>query len=146
MRKIFTICVAALLIGGCAQKDPFEELADGTCTSAQADSVTKHISGQIDALAQNDWELAYSFASADFQSGVSLDDFTQIINAQYLMLTENQGYQFSDCTVSESTIAQVVSVTSDEQVFSLTYKLTVKDSALGVESAVISEVVSQVNI
>lgn len=146
MRKIITICVAALLIGGCAQKDPFEELADGTCTSTQADSVTKHISGQIDALAQNDWELAYSFASENFQSGVSLEDFSLVIGEQYSMLIENQGYQFSDCTVTDSTITQVVAVTSGEQVFSLTYSLSVTGSALGVESAVVTKVASKVAV
>jgi hypothetical protein len=135
-----------LLLASCAQSDPFEDLADGACTSALAGVVDNHISGQIDALAENDWELARSFASENFQSNVSIDDFTFIINEQYPMLIENTGYEFNDCNVADSTITQDVDVTSGEQVFSLTYLLTVNDSSLGVESAVVSEFVSQLNI
>ena len=62
------------------------------------------------------------------------------------MLIENKGYEFSDCTVTDSSITQEVGVTSGEQVFSLTYSLSVNDSTLGVESAVITKVASQVAI
>lgn len=144
MKRIIAAGAAVLLIAGCAQKDPFEELADGACTSALADVVNDHISGQIDALAENDWELARSFASENFQSNVSIEDFTFIINEQYPMLIENKGYEFNDCNVDNSTITQEVEVTSGEQVFSLTYLLTVSGPTLGVESAVVSRVASQV--
>jgi hypothetical protein len=90
--------------------------------------------------------LAYSFASENFQSGVSIEDFTLIIDTQYPMLIENKGYEFSDCTVTDSSITQEVGVTSGEQVFSLTYSLSVNDSTLGVESAVITKVASQVAV
>lgn len=146
MQRIIALGVVAMLLLGCAQKDPFEDLADGVCTVALADSVDEHISGQIDAMAQKDWDLAYSFASDIFQSNVSVDDFIQIIRAQYPMLIENKEYQFNDCTVTDSTITQVVNVTSGDQVFSLAYILTVKDSTLGIESAVISKVASQVAV
>jgi Domain of unknown function (DUF4864) len=146
MRRIITASAIMLLLVGCAQKDPFEELVDGNCSSAVADSVNKHISGQIDALADKDWDLAYSFASENFQSGFSIEDFTLIIGTQYPMLIENKGYEFSDCTVTDSSITQEVGVTSGEQVFSLTYSLSVNDSTLGVESAVITKVASQVAV
>jgi hypothetical protein len=145
MPRIITVCAAALLLVGCSQKAPFEDLANGNCTGAQANLVNKHISGQIDALADKDWELAYSFASDKFQANVSLDDFILIIGTQYAMLIENKGYEFNECNVAGVSITQEVDVTSDEQVFSLTYTLTVNDSALGVESAVVSEFVSQIN-
>ena len=146
MRRIIAIAAIVLLLAGCAQSDPFEDLADGACTSALAGVVNNHISGQMDALAENDWELARSFASENFQSNVSIDDFTFIINEQYPMLIENNGYQFNECTVVGNTIKQEVSVLSGEQEFSLTYNLTVNESALGVESAVVSEFVSQLNV
>lgn len=145
MRKILTLCAVVFLLAGCAQTDPFEDLTDGKCAGAVADSVNKHIAGQIDALTVKDWELAHSFASENFQSNVSIEDFTLIIGAQYPMLIVNTGYQFNECTVAGSTITQEVSVTSDEQVFSLAYKLTVNGSTLGIESAVINKVASQVN-
>jgi len=146
MRRIIAAGAIVLLLAGCAQSDPFEDLADGACTSALAGVVDNHISGQIDALAKNDWELARSFASDNFQSNVSLEDFTFIISEQYPMLIENKGYEFNECNVADSTITQEVDVTSGDQVFSITYSLTVNGSTLGVESAVITEVASQVAV
>jgi hypothetical protein len=146
MRRIIATCTAVLLLAGCAQSDPFEDLADGVCTSALARVVNNHISGQIDALAENDWELARSFASENFQLNVSIDDFTFIISEQYPMLIENTEYEFNECNVADSTITQEVDVTSGEQVFTLTYSLTVNGSTLGVESAVITKVAYQVAV
>jgi hypothetical protein len=62
------------------------------------------------------------------------------------MLIENKGYEFNECTVAGNTIKQEVSVLSGEQVFTLTYSLTVNGSSLGVESAVITKVASQVAV
>jgi hypothetical protein len=146
MQKIIAICAAVLLLAGCSQQNPLEDLADGNCTGALADLVDKHISGQIDALADKDWELAHSFASENFQANVSIDDFILIIGTQYAMLIENKGYRFNECTVAGNTIKQEVSVLSGEQEFSLTYALTVNGSTLGVESAVVSDLVSPINI
>ena len=145
MRRFIAICGVVFLLAGCAQKASFENLAYGKCAGAVADSVNKHVAGQIDALAENEWELAHSFASENFQSNVSIEDFALIISAQYPMLIKNTGYQFNECTVAGSTITQEVSVTSGEQVFNLAYKLTVNGSILGIESAVISKVASRVN-
>jgi hypothetical protein len=146
MRRIIAVCASALLLAGCSQKPALEDLADGACTSALADVVNNHISGQIDALAENDWEMARSFASENFQSNVSIEDFTFIINEQYPMLIENKGFEFNECNVADSTITQEVDVTSGEKVFSLTYSLSVNGSTLGVESAVITKVASQVAV
>ena len=146
MRRIIAAGAVVLLLASCAQNDPFEDLSDGACTSSLAGVVNNHISGQIDALAEKDWKLAHSFASENFQSNVSIEDFTFIINEQYPMLIENKGYEFNDCNVSGSTITQEVDVTSGEQVLSLTYSLTVNGSTLGVESAVITKVASQVAV
>ena len=146
MRRIIAAGAAVLLLAGCAQSNPLADLTDGACSSALAGVVDNHISGQIDALADKDWELAHSFASENFQANVSVDDFILIIGTQYGMLIENKGYQFNECTVDGNTIKQEVSVQSGEQEFTLTYNLTVNESALGVESAVVSEFVSQLNI
>ena len=146
MHKIIAAGAAVLLLAGCAQKDPFVDLSDGSCTSVLAGSVNSHISGQIAAFSEQDWELAHSFASDDFQSNVSIENFILIIGTQYPMLIENKRYEFKQCTITNGNITQEVDVTSGEQVFSLTYTLTVNDSTLGVESAVISKVDSQVAV
>jgi hypothetical protein len=140
MRRAFALFVIAVTLTGCAQKSAFEELADGPCTSAQIKLIEEHISGQIEALAKKDWEGAYSFASADFQAAVGVEEFAFIIGAQYAMLVENQGYKFDSCTISNSSIKQEVSVTSGGEVFNLTYRLSVVETKLGVESAGVSKV------
>ena len=146
MRRLIALPVIALILAGCAQKPAFEELADGQCTDAQSKLIEKHISGQIDALAKKDWEAAYSFASKDFQAAVAIDQFTFIIGAQYAMLVENQGYEFDNCAIASQMIKQEVSVTSGEQVFNLTYRLSVTGNVLGVESAEVGKVNMQQNI
>jgi hypothetical protein len=140
MRRAFALFVIAVTLTGCAQKPAFEELADGPCTSVQSRLIEEHISGQIDALAKKDWEAAYSFASADFQTAVGVEEFAFIIGAQYSMLVENQGYKFDSCTIANSAIKQEVSVTSGDEVFNLTYRLSVVETKLGVESAEVSKV------
>lgn len=134
-----------VMLTGCAQKAAFEELVDGRCTSAQSKLIDDHISSQIDALAKKDWELAYSFASADFKARVGVDEFTRIIAAQYSMLIDNQGYQFEKCEIAGDMIVQEVIVTADEQVFNLTYRLSIEGSTLGVESAQVSQSNFQLN-
>jgi hypothetical protein len=135
MRRLIAAISIAVLLTGCGQKPALENLADGPCTGAQLKLIDKHISGQINALAKRNWELAYSFASPGFQEGVKVGEFTYIIVAQYSMLIKNQGFQFNKCTIADSTIIQEVSVTSDGQVYDLTYKLSVNESKLGIESA-----------
>ena len=136
MKRGIAISVIALLLSGCSQKAAFENLADGPCTSAQAKLVNQHISGQIDALAKKDWELAFSYASPDFQKNVGIEQFTFIIGTQYVMLIENQGYRFNKCAIAGKAIMQEVEVTSGKQISNLTYSLSVSGSTLGVESAV----------
>ena len=140
MRRLIAGCLIALLTTGCPQKAPFEELADGPCTTAQEELVNQHISGQINALAKQDWKLAYTFASANFQEIVPLDQFTFIIAAQYPMLVENQSYTFDKCTLIDGGVVQEVRVTTEDEVSNITYALSVSEAALGIESAVIGEV------
>ena len=138
--KFLTAPVLALtLLTACAQSSAFEPLADGPCTVNQEEAITKHLSAQIDAFAARDWELAYSFASDNFREVIKLAEFTQIIQAQYGMLIENQGYSFGTCEISGDRILRQVSVASDQGDFSLDYKLSFDSSKIGVESAVITQ-------
>ena len=102
MRRLIAAISIAVLLTGCAQKSPLENLADGPCTGAQVKLIDKHISGQINALAKKNWKLAYSFASPDFKAGVGITDFSYIIVAQYSMLIKNQGFRFNNCTIADS--------------------------------------------
>lgn len=138
MRRIIGLCVMVLILSGCSQKAAFEELADGVCSSEQAQLVQAHISSQIDAMAKKDWKLAYSFASPGFRSGVEIDQFTFIIGTQYAMLVENEGYEFSACTIASEKLVQEIAVTSNAAVTNLTYILSVQKEVLGVDSATAS--------
>lgn len=135
MRRFIALCVMVLLLSSCSQKPAFEELADGACSSEQAQLVDAHISAQIDAMAKDDWELAYSLASPDFRSGVDIDQFIFIITTQYGMLLDNQGYEFNACTIANKKITQDVAVSSNSQVFNLSYSLSVDGEVLGVDSS-----------
>jgi len=145
VKAFIAISLVAALLTGCAQQAAFEELADGTCTGAQVELIDQHISGQIDALAKRDWKQAYSFASEDFQERVEVDQFIAIIETQYAMLINNQGYQFNQCDIAAGMIMQEVGVRSGEEVFNLTYRLSANGSTLGVEAAVINGVADQLN-
>lgn len=128
-----------LLLSSCSQKAAFEELADGVCSSEQKKLVETHISSQIDALAKKDWKLAYSYASPVFKSNVEIDQFTFIIEAQYGMLVENEGYEFGACTIASKKLVQEIAVTSNAEITNLTYILSVDKQVLGVDSATASQ-------
>ena len=137
MQRAIALVLMAVILSSCGQKASVEEMADGSCTSAQTTLVDNHISAQIDALAKKNWELAFSFASASFQENIGIDQFILIINQQYVMLIENQGYQFEKCTIADDKITQQVSVKSGKQDYYLTYRLSINGTTLGIEAAVV---------
>ena len=135
MKRLIALSVMVLLLSSCSQKPAFEELANGACNSEQAQLVDAHISAQIDAMAQQDWKLAYSFASPGFRSGVDIEDFIFIVSTQYGMLLDNQGYAFNACTIADEKITQEVAINTDSEVFNLYYILSVTGGVLGVDSS-----------
>jgi hypothetical protein len=137
--------VMVLVLSGCSQKAAFEELSDGACTKAQGQLVEAHISAQIDAIAKEDWESAYTFASESFRSLVKLDQFIFVIGSQYEMLIENQGYEFGECAIVNSEVTQQVEVKDEIGLTNLTYTLSVKELTLGVESVLIGSTDTQLN-
>ena len=145
MKHLAAAIVLVLVLSGCSQKAAFEELSDGACTDAQGQLVEAHISAQIDAIAKEDWESAYSFASESFRSLVKLDQFISVIGSQYVMLVENQGYIFSECAIANSEVTQQVEVKDESGLTNLTYTLSVKELTLGVESVLIGSADPQLN-
>lgn len=134
-----------LMLSGCAQKAAFEELSDGVCTRAQGQLVEAHISAQIDAIAKEDWESAYTFASESFRSLVKLDQFIFVIGSQYEMLIENQGYVFGECSIVNSQVTQQVAIKDESGLTNLTYTLSVKELTLGVESVLVGSTDTQLD-
>ena len=145
MKHWAAVIVIVLMLSGCAQKAAFEELSDGVCTRAQGQLVEAHISAQIDAIAKEDWESAYSFASESFRSLVKLDQFIFVIGSQYEMLIENQGYVFGECSIVNSQVTQQVAIKDESGLTNLTYTLSVKELTLGVESVLVGSTDTQLD-
>ena len=97
--------------------------------------VENHISKQIDAIANSNWQSAYSYAAASFQASVSLEQFKQVINRQYLYLIFNEGFTFSECKNTAQGINQIVVVDFQGRKRTLSYDLTLIAERLGVVAA-----------
>jgi hypothetical protein len=123
-------------LSGCAGGNlAFEEIKDGLCSEKQEQLIEKHISAQINALSDQNWKKAYSFAAPSFQEVVSIQRFEEIIQNEYEMIINNDGFKFTACNIAENKFNQVVVLTSKGNEFKLLYRLTFESGRLGVEAA-----------
>lgn len=129
-----------LLLSGCASSPALSNLMDGSCSSSQQLLVKDHISGQIDAIADQNWQKAYSFAAKSFQETIDLDRFTEIISQQYVLLITNKGYTFDSCAIENERLVQKITVVGSNDDFRMTYRLSVEDQKLGVVAAAVTDV------
>jgi hypothetical protein len=141
MKWLFGLIVALASLTACAEtstldaSSAFRELKDGNCSSDQSQLIQEHVAGQIAAFSKADWESAYTFASPGFRAAIGIDQFIFIIGAQYPMLLDNQSVEFGDCTLLGDEITQMVSVTSENEIYGLRYSLSFDGKELGIESA-----------
>jgi outer membrane murein-binding lipoprotein Lpp len=136
MQKVKVLIISvitSLLISGCSS--PVMEVKLGSCSDQQSAVVENHISKQIDAIANSNWQSAYSYAAASFQASVSLEQFKQVINRQYLYLIFNEGFTFSECKNTAQGINQIVVVDFQGKKRTLSYDLTLIAERLGVVAA-----------
>jgi len=129
-----------LLLSGCASSPALSNLMDGSCSPSQQLLAKDHISGQIDAIADQNWQKAYSFAAKSFQETIDLDRFTEIISQQYVLLITNKGYTFDSCEIENERLVQKITVVGLNDDFRMTYRLSVEDQKLGVVAAAVTEV------
>ena len=139
MKKYLPL-ICALLLSGCANTSPLAQLTEGDCSKAQQLLIKDHISGQIDAIADQNWQKAYSFAAKSFQDSISLERFTQIIAKEYFLLISNQGYTFGRCEIKGDEITQEVLIKSKKSNFQMQYRLSVVDKKLGVIAAAVTKI------
>lgn len=137
--KIYLPLICALLLSSCANTSPLDQLIEGNCTQSQQLLLKDHISGQIDAIADQNWQKAYRFAAKSFQDSISLERFTQIITKEYFLLISNQGYTFGKCEIKGDEITQEVSIKSDKGSFQMQYRLSVVNKKLGVIAAAVTK-------
>ena len=129
-----------LLLSGCASSPALSNLMDGSCSPSQQLLAKDHISGQIDAIADQNWQKAYSFAANSFQETIDLDRFTEIISQQYVLLITNKGYTFDSCSIENERLVQKITVVGLNDDFRMTYRLSVEDEKLGVVAAAVTDV------
>ena len=129
-----------LLLSGCASSPALSNLMDGSCSPSQQLLAKDHISGQIDAIADQNWQKAYSFAAKSFQETIDLDRFTEIISQQYVLLITNKGYTFDSCSIENERLVQKITVVGLNDDFRMTYRLSVEDEKLGVVAAAVTDV------
>ena len=129
-----------LLLSGCASSPALSNLMDGSCSPSQQLLAKDHISGQIDAIADQNWQKAYTFAAKSFQETIDLDRFTEIISQQYVLLITNKGYTFDSCSIENERLVQKITVVGLNNDFRMTYRLSVEDKKLGVVAAAVTEV------
>ena len=129
-----------LLLSGCASSPALSNLMDGSCSPSQQLLAKDHISGQIDAIADQNWQKAYSFAAKSFQETIDLDRFTEIISQQYVLLITNKGYTFDSCEIENERLVQKITIVGLNDDFRMTYRLSVEDQKLGVVAAAVTEV------
>ena len=129
-----------LLLSGCASSPALSNLMDGSCSPSQQLLAKDHISGQIDAIADKNWQKAYSFAAKSFQETIDLERFTEIISQQYVLLITNKGYTFDSCEIENERLVQKITVVGLNDDFRMTYRLSVEDQKLGVVAAAVTDV------
>jgi hypothetical protein len=138
--KLHLTLICALLLSGCANTSPLSQLSEGDCTKSQQLLIKDHVSGQIDAIADQNWQKAYSFAAKSFQESIGLERFTQIISEQYVLLITNKGYTFDSCEIVGEQLVQKITVSGVKDDFRMTYRLSFEEERLGVVAAAVTQV------
>jgi hypothetical protein len=138
--KGYLLVISTLLLSSCGKASPLAQLPEGSCSQSQQVLVKDHISGQIDAIADQNWQRAYSFAAKSFQEMIDLERFTQIISEQYVLLITNKGYTFDSCEIENERLVQKITVVGLNDDFRMTYRLSVEDEKLGVVAAAVTDV------
>jgi len=137
VKILIVIAISALLLSSCAPAAVEETL--GSCSKDRRVVVKKHISNQINAISDGNWQRAYSFAAASFQESVSIDLFKELITKQYKFLISNDGITFGQCTNTDEGINQIVEIDFQGKKRTLSYDLTLIDEQLGVVAATESQ-------
>jgi hypothetical protein len=106
------------------QSDPNSEISP--CNESLEARFRLTIESQTDAFGDGDFELAYSFASEEFRSNVSLQSFVGIIAGSYGPLIESSNLGFSNCRADLDAglgVIDVQFVQSGNDVYALRYLL-----------------------
>jgi len=135
MKRSLFVGLLLLSLSGCSSQSGFQALEDGPCSKSQSAAVSQHVSSQLQAMADEDWLKAYTYAAPSFQKVISVEDFQLIIEGDYSVLVSNQGYSFGNCTISGEEISQLVNIELPNSSASITYVLSVEEEKIGIVAA-----------
>ncbi len=134
----------SLILVGCSSNPEVEdkkETLTGECSQEEISGGSAWITGQLNAFSNSDAKAAYAFASEQFRSGVSLDEFASIIAGQYSALLNLETFEIINCVPIEMGFVFQVDLTDKEKnLFTVQYVLSLIEGQWGVDAATISQV------
>jgi hypothetical protein len=116
------------------------------CNQKTQIAIEEVINSQTKAFAESNYELAYSYASESFRSGVSLEGFVAIIASSYGPLIESSKLRFSGCLVNPNTGFGLIDVSflqAGDFVYGLRYLVTETQEGWRVQGASNLQVVGE---
>jgi hypothetical protein len=146
LRALAISLLACIFLMGCSSNEkedidpsPKASLASGQCSDEELAGGSAWIAGQLKAFGDSDAKSAYSFASEQFRSGVSLDEFASIISGQYSALLNLESFEIAECVAIDGAfVFQVNIVDKQGERFSMQYLLSLIENQWGVDAATIS--------
>ena len=116
------------------------------CSQEVQQGMQETINSQTEAFSNDEFELAYSFASPSFQASVNLRSFVGIIAGSYGPLLASSALSFSDCLMDPDEAFGIIDVSfvqSGENVYALRYLMVSTAEGWRVEGASNLEVVGK---
>lgn len=129
------VMAGLLLVSGCASQPQESLFISGSCPSEVDTAVVDVVTAQQQAFAEGDFTTARSFASAEFQSAVDLDQFTEIIESQYSYLLKDPALEFTECDLRRGK-AYLTVIVQASPAQTLTYRLVPEANTWRIDEAV----------
>ena len=126
--------------------EPEPEVVPEPCSELVSNGMQQTINSQTKAFSEEEFELAYSFASPNFQNNVNLRSFVAIIAGSYGPLISSSSLSFSDCLMDPEESFGIIDVSflqSGENVYALRYLMVDTADGWRVEGASNLEVIGK---
>ena len=127
-------------------KSPEPEVVPEPCSELVSNGMQQTINSQTKAFSEEEFELAYSYASPNFQNNVNLRSFVAIIAGSYGPLISSSSLSFSDCLMDPEESFGIIDVSflqSGENVYALRYLMVDTADGWRVEGASNLEVIGK---
>lgn len=125
---------------------PEPEVVPEPCSEPVSNGMQQTINSQTKAFSEEEFELAYSFASPNFQNNVNLRSFVAIIAGSYGPLISSSSLSFGDCLMAPDESFAIIDVSflqSGENVYALRYLMVETADGWRVEGASNLEVIGK---